>query len=146
MSGGVFVERRLFESKAYLSLKGFAPQLLLLFLGKRIFEKKKKGAKHSSRRCLNENHITLSYAEAKNKYGISQPRFTRAIDELLAKGFIQIKHQGGGVEGDQTVYALSCYFEMWRPGLILFKREVDKVQRGFCKLKRVEKVYMHGNT
>ena len=30
------------------------------------------------------------YAEAKEKYGITQPRFMRAIDDLIDKGFLDV--------------------------------------------------------
>ena len=36
---GTFIERDLFESPAFLALRGFAPQLLILILGKRWFDK-----------------------------------------------------------------------------------------------------------
>ena len=35
-SNGIYIERDIFKSKAYLSLRGFAPQLLMLILDKRI--------------------------------------------------------------------------------------------------------------
>ena len=83
---GTWVEREIWESKAYCSLKGFAPQLLLYFLGKRQFSRiGRKGKKKWV--CVNCDKINLTYVEMK-KYGITQPRMTRAIDQLLEKGFI----------------------------------------------------------
>ena len=103
---GTFVERELFESKAFLALKGAAPQVLILFLGKRWFEKIGRKGKEK-RYCLNCDSLSFTYIEAEKKFGITKSRFSRAIDELLAKGFITIKHAGGGYQQDKSVYALS---------------------------------------
>jgi hypothetical protein len=87
-SPGTWVEKELWESKAYCSLKGFAPQLLLFFFGKRQFQTHGRTGKQT-RICVNCDKINLTYVEMK-KYGISQPRLTRAIDQLLEKGFISV--------------------------------------------------------
>ena len=134
MVSGTYVERDLFESKAYLSLKGFAPQLLILMLGKRKFNKIKNGKKNSFQ-CTNNHHISFTYKEAQEKYGLTIPRFIRAIDDLLEKGFIKIEHSGGGIEGDKTIYALSNSYLLWKEGSVLYKRETYSVKRGFCNPK-----------
>lgn len=131
---GTWIERELFESRAFLSLKGFAPQLLVLFLSKRQFEKYGRRGKEK-RICVNCDSIRFTYIEAKKKYGISKSRFSRAIDELLAKGFIIIVHQGGGYKQDQSIYALSDKWMLWQPEIVFEKRKKMKVQRGFCKPK-----------
>ncbi len=135
MTAGTYVEKELFESKAYLSLKGFAPQLLILLLGKRSFCKIKRGKKRKYE-CVNNGNITFTYKEAQQKYGLTIPRFTRAIDELLSKGFIKIVHQGGGIDGDQTIYALSNDYLLWSEGKVIRSREPEQIARGFCKLKK----------
>ena len=133
-SGGTFIERELFESEAFLALKGFAPQLLVLMLGKRQFAYLKvKGS--TQRVCTNCDSINFTYVEAKNTYGINKSRLSRAIGELLAKGFMSIVHHGGGYKKDKSVYALVDLWRMWRPGMVFEKREISKVQRGFCKPK-----------
>ena len=128
---GTWIERELFQSKAFLSLKGFAPQLLILFLAKRKFIKhgRKGKEKHT---CTNCDALNFTYLEAKETYGITQPRLTRAIDDLLSKGFIKIKHQGGCYKQDKTIYALSDSWRHWQPGTVINKRKMD-VQRGFRK-------------
>jgi hypothetical protein len=136
---GTWLERDLFQSKAYLSLRGFAPQLLTLLLAKRQFSTVgKKG--HEKKICLNCDSLVLTYIEAEKKYGITKPRLTRGYDELLAKGFLTCKHQGGAYKQDKSVYALSEQWRIWRPGSIIEKREIDTVQRGFRKPKRRLKV------
>ena len=132
-SGGTFIERELFESDAFFSLSGFAPQLLILFLGKRNFQ---KGNGKRKPMCVNKNSIRFTYAEMTKKHGIKQPRFTRAIDDLLEKGFISIEYQGGACQGDKTVYALVDKWLLWRPGMVMEKRKKDTVQRGYRQPKK----------
>jgi len=77
---GTYIERRMFESRAFLALQGSAPQLLILFLGKRIFDR--VGKKDSKKMvCINCDSITFTYIEAQKKYGFTKQRFLRAIDE-----------------------------------------------------------------
>jgi hypothetical protein len=137
-SGGTFVKRELFESKAFLALKGAASQVLIIFLGKRQMRYVNLG-KEKKWVCENEGTISFTYIEAKKKYGITKSRFSRAIGELLAKGFISIKHAGGCYQQDKSVYALSDEWKFWSPGNVINKREKETVKRGFCKPKR-EKV------
>ena len=124
---GTFVERDLFESDAFLSLRGVASQMLIYLLGKREF--KRTGRNSNQRECLNCKELTLSYQELKS-LGITQPRATRGFDELLAKGFIEIKHVGGAYQKDKSVYALSDKWRLWRGGTVFFKRQTH-IKRGF---------------
>ena len=59
---------------------------------------------------INNGEIVFTYGEAKKKYGISKNRFTRALKELVAKGFIDITDTGMGVHKVTTYYAIS---ERW---------------------------------
>jgi hypothetical protein len=140
---GTWVERELFLSRAYLSLKGFAPQMLVLFLGKRDMNKK-------THECLNKNNITMTYAElenifnrgrhnqygAKTKDGISRPRITRGFNDLMAKGFINIIRQGGAYQQDKTIYALTDDWSWWQPGQVIYKRPKDTRQLGYRNKKK----------
>jgi hypothetical protein len=128
---GTFIYRELFESKAFLALGGIAPQLLVLILGKRKFVN--VGGKKT---LINGDNITFTYIEAKKKYGISQPRLTRCIDELLAKGFLKIIHQGGAYKQDKTIYGLSDAWMYWSKGAVHERRLKDPCQKGFRKPKK----------
>ena len=133
-AGGTYIERELFESKAYLSLKGFAPQLLTLILGKRQF--RMEGRKGKQKRvCINCDSLNITYTEFKNSYGISQPKMTRGIDQLLEKGFISIVHPGGAFRKDKAVYSLSTNWIIWQTGTVFESREKENIKRGFCKPK-----------
>ena len=132
---GTWIERELFESKAYLELRGFASQLLTLFLAKRRFQTVGKPGKQK-KVCVNCDRICFTYVEAKKKYGITIPRLKRAFDELLAKGFISIVHQGGAFKQDKSIYGLSDKWRLWQPGMIFETRDTSDVQRGFRKPKK----------
>lgn len=140
LPGKIWIDREMIESKAFLSLTGFAPQLLILVLGKRQFEKQGRRGKEKWI-CVNGDAINITYSEFANKKkyggtkGITQPRLTRAIDDLLAKGFISIVHPGGARRHDKSVFALCGSWVFWTPGKTLQKREKETVKRGFCDSK-----------
>ena len=135
-SPGTWFEREMFESMAYLSLRGFAPQLLVLVLAKRQFTTYQKKAGKQKRVCVNCDKINITYTELKNKYGITQPRVTRAIDQLLEKGFISRVYPGGTYRQDKAVFSLLDRWLLWRQDMVLEKREKESVQRGFCQPKK----------
>jgi hypothetical protein len=132
---GTWIERELFESKAFLSLRGFAPQLLILIFGKRIFKVQGRAGKQKHV-CVNADSISFTYIEAQKKYGIDKKRVTRAIDQLLEKGFLKIEHKGGAYKKDKSIYALSDNWLLWRPGSVFETRNKSKVKRGYCEPKK----------
>ena len=139
---GTYIEREMFMSRAFHSLTGFAPQLLILFLGKRTI--KLENGKYV---CINLDSLTMTYVELENIYnrgnqrkhipvdGISRPRITRALDDLLAKGFIKIINHGGAYKQDKTIYALTNDWILWQPGQVIYKRPKDTRWRGYRKPK-----------
>jgi CRISPR/Cas system-associated protein Cas10 (large subunit of type III CRISPR-Cas system) len=132
---GTWIERELFESKAFLSLRGFAPQLLILILGKRIIQKHGRKGKEKNV-CVNADSISFTYIEAQKKYGIDKKKVTRAIDQLLEKGFIKMVHQGGAYKKDKSIYGLSDNWTLWRPGAVFETRNKSNVKRGYCEPKK----------
>lgn len=137
MAKGAYFVREILESKAYLSLKGIAPQVLGLFMLKRQFEKVPGSKRHKPKKAwVNRDRLSLTYIEAEKEYGITQPRLTRAIDELLAKGFLTCTYQGGGYKQDKSAYSLIDKYLLWSPGTVFEKRHFDPVERGFRKPKR----------
>ena len=135
LPGKIWIDREMTESKAFLSLKGFAPQLLVMVLGKRQFEK--QGRKGKEKWVLiNSDNINITYTEFKRKYGVTQPKLTRAIDQLLEKGFLSVVRPGGAYRHDKSVYALSDSWIIWKPGMMLSKRQREVVKRGFCRAKK----------
>lgn len=147
-SGGTFVKRELYKSKAFLALGSAAPQVLILFLDKRQMRLVKHGKKQDWI-CTNSDTISFTYIEAVEKYGFTKSRFSRAIGDFLKKGFISIKHRGGAYKRDKSIYALSDKWRSWRPGTVFEERKRERVQRGFCKPKRANStskiVPLHSN-
>lgn len=141
LPGGTFIYREMLQSKAFLSLKGFAPQLLLLFLDarKREMVKTRKGVKF--KKWIDDN-LTMPYARLEKTYSITRPRIVRAIDELLAKGFLEVRHAGGTFKKDKSIYALSDNYLIWRPGTVFSRRKYDIV-RGYQKKKISERKRTH---
>ena len=112
-SGGIIViDRELLASPAFRSLSKIAMLVYLDFLAKR---KGRRMGKPKRFAILNNGEITYYYSEAE-KRGITRPRFQRALDELINKGFIDLVHQGAGYnlgtgKRDTNLYAIS---ERWR--------------------------------
>ena len=136
---GTFVETRMFLSKAFINLgkrgssdtvSSYSIPMLLMFLGKRKFaEIKQKGQKKQVR--SDDDRFHLTYKELAS-HGITQPAATRAIDELLAKGFIIIAEHGGAFDKHKTVYSLAEDWMKWEPGDPPVRiRQKDDVKRGF---------------
>lgn len=132
----IVVEKEILKSKAWLGLGGVAPQVYLLFLTKRKIEPTgKKG--HQRKVCTNGRELAFTYREAKENYGITQPRFRRAIDDLIDKGLIDVVRSAGGLFKEVTLYGIS---ERWRKyGTPQFE-ETPRPKRshtvGFCKPNR----------
>ena len=83
--------------------------------------------------CLTNNgEIQFTYTEAEEKWGISNGRFTRAIDDLIRVGLIDIAKTGCGLHQDVTLYAIS---ERWKKygtaEFVEMKRPKRSIQYGF---------------
>lgn len=135
----IVLDRYQVESEAWLSLSGSAMKVFLLFRTKCQIDKLQGKPGKRRRVILNNGEIVFTYREAQKKYGISSSRFRRAIDELIAKGFIDITATGMGVYRVATFYAIS---ERWQdygtPGFKEFKRPKTKITNpGFKKGNKV---------
>ena len=109
MVSKIVIDADLVTSKVFLKLKGVAPKVFLLFLRRRKMTK--VGKKGKEKWVISNNgEIVFPYAEAKEKFGITPPRFQRALDQLVEHGFIDITHSGGGMLRDISKYSIS---ERW---------------------------------
>ena len=108
MAGHTLLKSDLVLSPAYKALKESGLKILNIFLLKQPMEK--IGPKEWIPKDT-ENEMRFTYIEAKKLLGFTGPRFTRAIDDLIAMGFIEQKYQGGGAEGDCSSYVL---IDMWK--------------------------------
>jgi hypothetical protein len=138
MAKAVLLYSEIYESKAFWHLGGTAAQVLIIIMSKRRMERVAgKKTKKKTWTCINPDELCFTYVEALEKFGINKVRFTRAIDALLAKGFIRQTHQGGAYKRDKSTYALSDKYLMWKPDMIIEKRAAsDTVSRGYCKPAR----------
>jgi hypothetical protein len=134
---GTFIKAEMIQSPAFGALKGCGPQLLAIFMLKRDFRQfpGKKG--RNNRVCVNSKELTFTYIEAEKTYGFTKPRFSRGIDELLAKGFISIVKLGGAWQQDKTVFSLSDRWKRWKEGIVFEERPRVNVTRGFCQKKQI---------
>ncbi len=118
-------------NKTKLSKTG--QNVFLIFLTKRQVAKVGRKGKEKSV-IVNNGEIVFPYCEAKNKYGIPATTFSRAIDQLIKFGLIDINHHGGGMAKDMTTYYIS---DRWRDyGIPDFKeksRRKDTRGLGFTK-------------
>jgi DNA-binding PadR family transcriptional regulator len=130
---GLYLLPDLVDSKVFQELPGTALKVYLLFLRRRVM--KKVGPKGRERWFIENNgKIVFTYTEALNKYGFSKPRFQRALNELVEKGFIDITHHGGGVKGDFSTYAISERWRDYGTEKYVFKtRPKDTRKLGFTK-------------
>ena len=87
----IYIPKEMLSSPAYRSLSRVAMLLLQDFLAKRIM---KRGSKKTWF-CENNGNIIFPFREAVRK-GYSKDQFRNGIDELQAKGFLDITHQGKG--------------------------------------------------
>lgn len=131
--GKAWVWKEMLVSKAWLNLSGVSPQVYGLFLLEVKTERiSKRGPKEKQFRLKDNGNLMLPYRFVEATYGITQPRFTRAIDDLVEHGFIDIVEIGSGTGRRPTVYRLS---ERWREyGKPTFaKHERCRGFSGFCE-------------
>lgn len=109
----VVFEQRLLKSKAYRSLrKPTSYFVFAIFMTKRQLAKVgRKGRKRWE--ITNNGEIEFRYLEAEKKYDISSGAFTKAIDELREKGFIDIAATGMGVHKVKTLYSISDRWKLY---------------------------------
>jgi hypothetical protein len=133
MISKIVIDADLVISRAFLNLTGVASQVYLLFLRRRRLEK--LGRKGKEKWVISNNgEIVFPYAEAENKFGITRPRFQRAIDQLVEHGFIDIVHSGGGMVKDISKYAISERWIKYGTNNFIHKhREKDTRGLGFKK-------------
>ena len=104
----IYITKELLRSSAYRSLGRVSMLVYQDFLSKRIF---KKDRKNKVWQISNNGELIYPYRDAV-KNGFSRMQFRNAIDELQAKGLIDITHRGRGGrtpkegEGDFTTYWL----------------------------------------
>jgi hypothetical protein len=101
----IVIETNVLYSDAWWTLKVHAIRVLLIFYTKRHLGKKRDSKGNMRYPILNNGDIVFTYREALEKYGMVGKKFCGAIDDLVAKGFVEITYQGTG-PGDPSTYML----------------------------------------
>lgn len=129
----VVVDRKILESVAFRELDGKAAKVLMWFLAKRQFVRM-KGNKRQEWVQINNGEIIFTYNEALEQHKMSGQVFSRLIEDLLNKGFIDIEIPGIGVGKASTKYAISKRWEKYGTAdfvaVIRHKREGHKFPTG----------------
>jgi len=110
--GKIYITNDLLNSVAYRSLSRNAMLLYQDFLSKRIMKQVSK----KRWECENNGKIVFPFSEALEK-GYSSNQFRNGIDELQAKGLLDITHQGkGGRKPLKGMADVSLYWidDRWR--------------------------------
>lgn len=117
----IWFEKELLQSNAYRELKTTACYVVYaIFKTKCQMEPDIPYATSKRRRkaslikkwiIKNNGKLEFTYQEAKDKYGISNQKFQRAIADLVGKGFIDITKRCGDSYNEPNLYGIS---ERWR--------------------------------
>ena len=136
----MFVSRSLITSKALWELRtATSCRVFFIFLSKCRWEKvqTRPGRSETEWAITNNGEIQFTYAEAEEKYGISGGSFTRAIDDLIRVGLIDITRSGLGLKKEVSLYAISNRWEEFgTDAFIVKKRPKRKELFGFAGRKR----------
>ena len=135
----VSIDSNLFRSDAWISLKGkWTSKVLMEFYCRRQMQKVNKKSKRWE--IINNGEIVFPYRDAQKRFknengnSISTSTFARALDELVEKGFIDIKYSGGGMEGDISKYSISDRWKKYgTPEFVKKSRTKDTRKLGFKK-------------
>jgi len=134
-SGGIYIERELYQSDAFLSLGKNSMKVLLALLDNRQRESKgkakdKKGNKRKPK-FINLDRLEIPYGTLEKVYKISRSNIPAAFDELLAKGFIKISYHGGACKHDKNTYAWSDNYLFWTKHTAPFEVRPKREKHGY---------------
>ena len=131
-SGGIYIERELYQSEAFLSLNKNAIKVLFALLDNRNRgpKKDKKGI-NRRRPFINLDSLVIPYGTLEKVYKISRGNIPKAIDELLAKGFLKIAYHGGACKHDKSKYALSNNYLFWTKYTAPFEVRPQREKHGY---------------
>jgi len=122
-----WILRKMINSSAIKQLNGRALHILLLFLARRQMQKVGRKKRWTIK---NNGEIVFPYKEAQKRFYIPRSTFTRAIDNLIKYGFIDIAYLGGGLIGDCTKYSISNRWKEFGTDKFV-KKKRPKDTRGF---------------
>lgn len=130
------------QSAAYRSLSKVAADVLMFALSVRRYPRPTKKIHRDYHHPTNEYEILLPYLaiqaflSAGGGKAPAESTITRAIHQLMAVGFVDVVHIGGGGPHDTSKYCLTHNWRVWKPGdPPVFSKEGLSRARGFCNRK-----------
>lgn len=134
-SGGIYIERELYQSEAFLSLGKNAIKIMFALLDNRKRESERAARDRKGRKrkpqFINLDSLEISYGLLEKVYKINRSGIPKAIDELLAKGFMKISYHGGACKHDKSKYALSDNYLFWTPNTAPFETRLKRENHGY---------------
>lgn len=137
------LSKKMLRSKAFVKLTGAAKQILLelrMRLKLENYRPKRNSRKNERFYAGNNGKLVLSYKSIHGQFGYSTATISKAIDQLVATGFIEIAELGIGVKRQSHKIALIKNWEKY--GTDEFKAGLGKSNRpvngGFKKRKNLE--------
>lgn len=128
---GIFIYRTMIMSPAFQDLNKSGIFLLIALLNARKYEKYKDRKTKRTSHVLDGTNIEMPYVTLKEVWGLNQQQVSIAIDNLLAKGFIEIVHRGGLGEHDRARYSLIDDYLWWTPKTPPIRCRERDVRRGY---------------
>lgn len=125
------LELRMVYSEAYQDLNAPTLKMLSYVLLQLKWKNTSRGRK-ANWVCTNKDEIELLYATfKKSPFNMSDKTVTRAIDSLLAHGFVSVESQGGMCKGHKSLFSYSEKWKDWKPGNEPIETRVPFRKRGF---------------
>ena len=111
------LKREIYLSLAWKSLSKNGHKAFMGFYDARNMAKPKdkKGIWGKEPICWNPDDLGVTHGDFE-RFGIPRGKVSAAISEIMAKGFVELKHSGGRRRGDRNIYALSEKWRDWKPG------------------------------
>jgi hypothetical protein len=139
----LILSKAMLRSKAFISLTGAAKQILLELCMRITLDRYKPCKRHKEDTryyAKNNGTLVLTYKGIHKQFGYSTATISKAIDQLVSHGFIEIAELGCGVKRQSHKIALTTNWKQYKTDD--FKPcngKADRpVNRGFKKVKYLE--------
>jgi DNA-binding MarR family transcriptional regulator len=135
----LILSKKMLRSPAFVRLTGAAKQIILeLYMRLKLesYQPSRKDRESTQFFAKNNGKLVLSYKSIHRQFGYSTATISKAIDQLVAHGFIEIAELGCGVKRQSHKIALIRNWqdydtENFRPGQ--GKPKAGPVNKGFKK-------------
>ena len=134
----LYIDPAIPRSKAWQALTGTSIKVLFEFFLRRVVVKRKRRPQGGPPfDIVNNGEIVFTYLEADDRYGLSSKQFSKALDDLIEKGFLEVSHLGAAYRGDKSMYSISDRWKKYKtPEFEEVERPRDNVKRGFRTPKK----------